>query len=270
MISSASNRKVKEVQNLNRRAQYRRECGLFVTEGIRMFREAPEQRVEQVFVTEAFLRKCGSETAEKIAGLPHELVTETVFSAMSDTKTPQGIMALMKIREPSLDEVLAKPDLCFLVLETIQDPGNLGTMVRAGEGAGLTAVVADRTTADVYNPKVIRSTMGSIFRVPVIYTEDLREAVREMKRRGVRTYAAHLDGSADYDRENYLGQSAFLIGNEAKGLTDETAALADARVKIPMLGKVESLNAAVAASILMYELSRQRRNGGREERGIRK
>ena len=151
---------------------------------------------------------------------------------------------------------------CFLVLETIQDPGNLGTMLRAGEGAGLTGIIADRGTADIYNPKVIRSTMGSIFRIPVVYTDDLREAVREMKRTGVRVFAAHLKGERNYDKENYLGPSAFLIGNEAAGLTEETASLADALVKIPMLGAVESLNAAVAASVLMYELSRQRRNAG--------
>ena len=134
-------------------------------------------------------------------------------------------------------------------------------MLRAGEGAGLTGIIADSGTADIYNPKVIRSTMGSIFRVPVVYVQDLRETVRELKREGVQICAAHLRGSVDYDSADYTGANAFLIGNEAKGLTDETAALADRAVRIPMLGKVESLNAAVAASVLMYELARQRRNG---------
>ena len=253
------------MQALNRKASYRRECGLFTVEGIRMFRETPEPLVEQVFVSESFFAKCGDEIRNKISSLPHEFVADTVFAAMSDTKTPQGVMVLVKQQEKTLEDLFRMKEQCFLVLETIQDPGNLGTMLRAGEGAGLTGIIADRGTrgtADVYNPKVIRSTMGSIFRVPVVYTDDLREAVRKMKRTGVRVFAAHLKGERNYDKENYLGPSAFLIGNEAAGLTEETASLADALVKIPMLGAVESLNAAVAASVLMYELSRQRRNAG--------
>ena len=260
MITSTSNKRVKEVQALNRKASYRRECGLFTVEGIRMFRETPEPLVEQVFVSESFFAKCGGGIREKIDSLPHEFVTDSVFAAMSDTKTPQGVMVLVKQQEKTTEDLFRMPDQCFLVLESIQDPGNLGTMLRAGEGAGLTGIIADRGTADVYNPKVIRSTMGSIFRVPVVYTDDIREAVRKMKREGVRVFAAHLRGNLNYDKENYLGPSAFLIGNEAAGLTEETAELADALVKIPMLGAVESLNAAVAASVLMYELSRQRRN----------
>ena len=111
-------------------------------------------------------------------------MTDTVFAAMSDTKTPQGVMVLVKQQEKTAEDLFRMPDQCFLVLESIQDPGNLGTMLRAGEGAGLTGIIADRGTADVYNPKVIRSTMGSIFRVPVVYTDDIREAVRKMKREG--------------------------------------------------------------------------------------
>ena len=117
----------------------------------------------------------------------------------------------------------------------------------------------NRETADIFNPKVIRSTMGSVYRVPFVYTDSLSEAAGEAKRRGIRLYAAHLKGERSYDREDYRQGCGFLIGNEARGLTDETAALADCYVKIPMLGRVESLNAAVAASVLMFEAARQRR-----------
>ena len=117
----------------------------------------------------------------------------------------------------------------------------------------------DDTTADIYNPKVIRSTMGSICRVPFVYTNDLSAALKSLKADGVRLYAAHLDGRNNYEKEDYTVDTGFLIGNEGNGLTDETAALADAFVKIPMMGKVESLNAAVAASVLMFETARQRR-----------
>lgn len=179
---------------------------------------------------------------------------------MSDTQTPQGILALVRQHAFRTEDLLAAPGPAFLmVLENIQDPGNLGTILRAGEGAGITGVLMSETTADIYNPKVIRSTMGSVFRVPFVYTEDLPASLKALKAGGVRLYAAHLNGRNNYEKEDYTVDTGFLVGNEANGLTDETAALADACVKIPMKGKVESLNAAVAASVLMFEAARQRR-----------
>lgn len=114
-------------------------------------------------------------------------------------------------------------------------------------------------TADIYNPKVIRSTMGSVYRVPFVYVEELSDAIVRIKSKNIRLYAAHLRGTGNYEDENYRSATGFLIGNEANGLTEETAAMADCYVKIPMLGQVESLNAAVAASVLMFEAARQRR-----------
>ena len=122
MITSTSNRKVKEVQVLNRKASYRRECGLYTVEGIRMFREAPEPLVEQVYVSEGFFAKCGEETRQRISGLPHEFVSDAVFAAMSDTKTPQGVMVLVRQQEKTLEDLFRMKEQCFLVLETIQDP----------------------------------------------------------------------------------------------------------------------------------------------------
>ena len=146
-----------------------------------------------------------------------------------------------------------------MVLEHLQDPGNLGTIVRAGEGAGVTGIIMDSSTADIYNPKVIRSTMGSILRVPFVYVEDLDSALAKLKSKKIRMFAAHLDGKNSYDQEDYKDDSAFLIGNEASGLKEETAQKADIWVRIPMCGRVESLNAAVASSVLMFEAARQRR-----------
>lgn len=264
MITSPANKKIKEIQALNKKSSYRRETGLFTVEGVRMFREIPEDRMEQVFVSESFLRDCAPEVREKILKSRYEVVQDSVFPALSDTRTPQGILAAVRQEKHSLRELI-RGDACILILETIQDPGNLGTMLRAGEGAGLTGIVCDAGTADLYNPKVIRSTMGSIFRVPVVAVEDLHAAVRALKAEGVRIFAAHLHGERAYDLESYAGPSAFMIGNEAAGLKDETAALADTLVKIPMLGQVESLNAAVAASVLLYELARQRRAASAEK-----
>ena len=264
MITSTSNRKVKEIQALNRKSSFRRETGLFPAEGERMFLEIPEDRIRGLFVSERFLAHCGDDAREKLSYLPHEYVSDEVFSAMSDTRTPQGILALVSMDPPSLDQVLAGPSPCLLVLEHIQDPGNLGTMLRAGEGAGLTGIIADRGTADLYNPKTIRATMGSIFRVPLHYTDDLRETLHEMKRRGIFLAAAHLQGSVSYDQVSFLGPTAFLIGNEGNGLTEETASLADQKIRIPMCGQLESLNAAVASAVLLYELARQRRSCGKD------
>lgn len=272
MITSTSNSQVKQVSAIAKKAKARRESGLFIVEGEKMFSELPKERLHRTYVTESFLRQQGEEADRLLAGCRYETVTGEVMKAMADTQTPQGILALCRQFSYELSDILGerkegdeytqeKAPAQLVILETLQDPGNLGTILRAGEGAGITGVIMNSTTADIYNPKVIRSTMGSVYRVPFVYVEDLAGAVRRVKQAGVRLYAAHLKGEKNYDQQDYTGSTGFLIGNEANGLSDETAELADAYIKIPMLGKVESLNAAVAASILMYETARQRRNG---------
>lgn len=261
MISSAKNEQIKRVIELQKKARARNEAGLFLVEGIRMIAELPAERTEKLYVSEGFLNGLSDADAEKLpASVPREVVTDSVFSAMSDTRTPQGVLAVVRQYDHSLEEILSqKGPALLMILENIQDPGNLGTIIRAGEGAGITGVIMSRDTVDIYNPKVIRSTMGSVFRVPFCYAEDLFGAVRTVKESGVRLLAAHLNGTACYDEERLATDVGFLIGNEGNGLTDGLTALADGLVKIPMAGRVESLNAAVAASILMFETARQRR-----------
>lgn len=266
MIGSTSNKQIKRVVNLRTKAKARREEKRYVAEGLRMCRELSPDQVEQLFVTEDFAGV--AENRRWLAGFPHETVTDVVMNYMADTRTPQGVLAVVKQRHYRLEDLLpgagkqAVP-ACLMILETLQDPGNLGTILRAGEGAGITGVVMNRDTADIYNPKVIRSTMGSILRVPFVYVDDLGAALTQIKAAGIRLFAAHLKGTNNYDQEDYTGNTGFLIGNEAAGLTEEAAALADCYVKIPMAGKVESLNAAVASSILMFEAARQRRNSSK-------
>lgn len=272
MISSTVNKQVKFVNALVKKAKTRREEDLFVAEGLRMCAEIPKERIRTLYVSESFQKHPEYKTLTK--GVRQvELVTDEVFRALSDTQTPQGILALVKQYHYTLDEVVgitgegsaqkAGPSgsdaKLLMVLETLQDPGNLGTILRAGEGAGVTGIIMDSSTADIYNPKVTRSTMGSVLRVPFVYVDDLKETLSELKRRSIRLYAAHLDGTHNYEQEDYTGNTGFLIGNEAKGLSEETARMADAYIRIPMMGKVESLNAAVAASVLMFEAARQRR-----------
>ncbi|MFT4106429.1 MAG: RNA methyltransferase [Lacrimispora sp.] len=257
MITSSANARVKQVMSLTKKAKARQESGLFVAEGLRMFTEIPKNRIDSIFVSESFLK---DESHKKLLSeSKYETVADDVFKTMSDTQTPQGILALVRQYAYKAEDLLGTGAAFLMILEDIRDPGNLGTILRAGEGAGITGVLMNDTTADIYNPKVIRSTMGSICRVPFAYTGDLQGALKELKSRGVRLYAAHLDGRNNYEKEDYTVDTGFLIGNEAKGLTSETAALADAYVKIPMKGKVESLNAAIASSVLMFETARQRR-----------
>lgn len=259
MISSTKNDQVKAVIELKKKAKAREEAGLFVVEGIRMISELPKDRTKKLYVSESFLKNPGSDAI--LSGFPdYETVTDQVFAAMSDTQTPQGVLALVRQYEYELEDLCLKDrPVLLMILENIQDPGNLGTILRAGEGAGITGLIMSRDTVDIYNPKVIRSTMGSAFRVPFLYADDLMMTVKKLKEAGIRLYAAHLEGEKDYESEDYTKASGFLIGNEGNGLTDELAHQADAWIKIPMCGKVESLNAAIAASILMFEAARQRR-----------
>lgn len=257
MITSTSNAQVKNLVQLKKKAKARKQQQIYVVEGIRMFREAPADRVEQIYVSESFLSD--PEHKKVLKGKTYEILSDSVFSYVSDTKTPQGILCLVKMPDYTLDLLLREKCGIWLVLENIQDPGNLGTMFRTGEGAGIAGVIMDGSTVDIYNPKTIRSTMGSIYRIPFYITDDLPDTIRRMKERKIHTYAAHLDGSVCYDEPDYVSGTAFLIGNEGNGLTDGTAALADTYIRIPMGGQLESLNAAMAAGILMYEANRQRR-----------
>lgn len=258
MITSVSNEKVKNIIQLQKKAKARREQDCFLVEGVRMAEELPDSRLLAAYASESFASR--PENASLCRRLNAEIVSDRVMEAMSDTQTPQGILAVVKRREASLEEILSAPCPLLLVLEHLQDPGNLGTILRTAEGAGVTGILMSQDTVDIYNPKVIRSTMGSIYRVPFAYTDALTDTVTRLKTRGIRIYAAHLAGKNTYDRENYTQPTAFLIGNEGAGLTDTLSAQSDCYIRIPMAGQVESLNAAIATAILIYEASRQRRS----------
>lgn len=271
MITSPSNGKVKTVVQLQQKAKARKEAGTFVTEGPRLFAEAPAERIREVYISESFSMSENSlaqELRAKWKRHPHEIVSDAVFARMSDTRTPQGILCLVEARRYELEELLKERGReaagqsapLLMVLEDLQDPGNLGTILRTGEGAGVTGIIMSRNTVDIYNPKTVRSTMGSIYRMPFYYSASLEETLAALKERGLRLYAAHLQGAVSYDVCSYTKGAAFLIGNEGNGLREETAALADERIRIPMLGQVESLNASMAAGVLMFEAARQRRS----------
>lgn len=259
ILTSTSNDQIKYIIQLNEKSKFRRKTGQFIVEGIKMFSEIPPNDIVNVYISESFKRENEIwlfDYYKKNNMVPnYRLVSDSVFGKITDTVTPQGILAIVKQKQYDLTQIINnrnKEKSCIVVLDTIQDPGNLGTIVRTGEGAGVTAIVMNSATVDIYNPKVIRSTMGSIFRVPFVIVDNLSSAVEELRQAGIITYAAHLKGNL-YSEGSLANDLAFLIGNEAKGLSSEMTAKADKLIKIPMAGKVESLNAAVSAAILMYE-----------------
>lgn len=260
MITSSSNQQMKNITALMKKAKIRKEQGLFVVEGKKMYEEVPVEWLENVYVSESFLQEEGA--ISLLNGREYEVVSDSVFKSISDTQTPQGILCLVRMPHYELSELLRGENTHLLILESIQDPGNLGTMLRTGEGAGITGVIMNRTTVDLFNPKTIRATMGSIYRVPFFIADDLGATIEALKAEQIQVYAAHLKGKKQYDEPCYCSGTAFLIGNEGNGLSDEIAAKADIYIRIPMEGQVESLNAAISASLLMYETNRQRRAKG--------
>ncbi len=263
MLTSTANQQIKHIIRLQKSGKLRKEEGVFLVEGIRMFREIPEPDRVKVYVTEEWQDQLPASWFE---GSQYELVSGNIFRLISDTQTPQGILAVVRQRICERDDLLGikqqngaeegQPP-CILVLENIQDPGNLGTILRTAEGAGITGIMMSKDTVDVYNSKVVRATMGAIFRVPFCCEDNLMEGVTWLKEHGISCYAAHLKGKSVYEQD-YRGACAFFIGNEGNGLTEALAEQADSRIRIPMAGQVESLNAATAATVLMYEALRQR------------
>lgn len=286
MITSTSNGRIKQIVQLQKKSSLRKELDVYVVEGRKMFFEAKPAHMVQVFVSESFLKKeeqakafaahmgvplervavglqdTGGSYTEGVA--PWEVVSDSVMSVMSDTKTPQGVLCVLKQQHYQLEELLHTENPRLLLLENLRDPGNLGTILRTGEGAGISGVLLTEGCVDIYNPKTIRSTMGSLYRVPFFYIKEdqLSGVLSAIRKKGLPIYAAALTDSVAYWELSYREGCVFMIGNEANGLSQEMVAQADRTIHIPMDGAVESLNAAVAASILMYEASRQTNQSG--------
>lgn len=257
MITSLQNSQVKNIIKLNQKAKARKEQGLFIAEGRKMFLEAPLSWIDKVYVAESMEED--DEVMKKASQTSWETVADSVFRQMSDTQTPQGVLTVLRKPSYHIEEIVGKENPIIVVLEDLQDPGNAGTIFRTAEGAGVDGVFLTKTCVDITNPKVIRATMGSVYRMPFGYVEDVVSLKEKLQSRGIRFFAAHLQGKNTYYEESYQKGTAFLIGNEGKGLTEQAAEAADCLIRIPMCGQLESLNAAMAAGILMYEAARQRR-----------
>jgi len=260
-IQSSQNNAIKEIKSLHLKKN-RDVDGLYFIEGIRFVNEAIDngQDIVKVIISDKLeMLNGGKELIERVTVVCDDcsLVSEKIFKEISDTKTPQGILAVLKKREFVFDTVMEQGN-SVVILDSLQDPGNVGTIIRTADAAGVTAVILTMGCVDLFSPKVLRSTMGSVFHMPIFEGLIVNETIELLKKSGYKVIASHLDGKSNYFDEDLTCKSAIIIGNEANGISDETAAMADRLVKIPMPGRAESLNASVAASIMIYEIVRQK------------
>lgn len=243
-ITSLKNPKVAAWKALKDR-KGRRESGCFLVEGRKMVEEA----LKSAFDVEAVLVQEGVSFPDGLTMPVYELPAH-VLAAVCDTKTPQGIAAVVRMKEQS---ALGKH---IVVLDGVQDPGNVGTIIRTADAAGLDGVLLSNQCADVFSPKVLRATMGSIFRMNLRTTDDLPGELTKLREKGYSILSSQLDGTPFYEREKVAERFALIIGNEGNGVSEQVQQTATHQVRLPMRGGAESLNAAIAAAIMMYELMR--------------
>lgn len=257
-ISSKDNEFIKHVKKLKDK-KYREQSNEYVIEGIKLVEEAINEKakIKQIVICEECTKtqEISKKLMYEIASFDCIYVTENVFNNITEVKNPQGILAVIE-RKNSENEINYNEDI-IVALDGIQDPGNLGTILRTVDSIGLKQILVSKETADVYNPKVVRSTMGAIFRVKVIECEDLEKTLKEIKKHKYEIVVTSLQTNESiYDIE--YNKKVIVIGNEANGVSKEIQEMADKKVKIPMLGKTESLNASVATGVVLYEYVRQK------------
>ena len=261
-VSSNSNKWVKYVKKLSRR-RFRDREGKFVLEGVRAVEEGLKASgaVEVViFSASAGLTDRGSQLLENAAktGMKTLEVNENVMSELSNTETPQGVLAVVRRREVSLHDLLGLSPSLLVVVDSIRDPGNLGTIIRASAGAGACGIILMPGTVDLYNPKTLRSLMGNIFQIPIVNVAERFEVLSQLEKAGLKFVIGEPGASKAVFEVNLTVPVAIVIGSEAHGVQPDIMARPGYRVNIPMSKGVESLNVAVAAGILLYEVIRQR------------
>lgn len=258
VISSKDNEIIKNIRKLKEK-KYRDEQNVFVIEGIKLIKEAIAENanIKQIVMCENYTdeNNLDKDTLYEIAKYNLIYVTEKVFDLITDVKTPQGIIAVIE-KNNSSKQIDYSQEI-IVALDGVQDPGNLGTILRTVDSANLNQIILSKNSADPYNPKVVRSTMGAIFRVNIIEVEDLVETLKETQKNKFKVMVTALDTDKSVYDVDY-SKKVIVIGNEANGVSKEVQNMADEKVIIPMLGKTESLNASVAAGIMIYEYVRRK------------
>ena len=255
MLDDAKSARVKQVARLQQK-DARFETGLFLLEGPQGLKELVRQPqlAHEVFATPAALDRY-QELFDKLAAadVPIVEVSERVLEAMADTKTPQGVVAVLEQFDADLDDLLGSEPQLIAILDRVQDPGNAGTVLRAADAAGADGVIFSAESVDLFNPKVVRSTAGSLLHLPTVINQDLPEVISRLKARGIQVFAAAAGGDLITDLDDQLAApTAWIFGNEAQGVAEEILKLADKVVALPIYGDAESLNLATAASVCLY------------------
>ena len=248
IITSKDNEIIKNIKKLKEK-KYRLDS--YIVEGIKMVKEAinENQEIALIAIREDFKIDFDTKKIKTVT------ISNKIFNDISDVKTPQGILAVIKKNQNN--QIETNSDY-ILALDSLQDPGNMGTIIRTADSANINQIIINKTTVDPYSPKVIRSTMGAIYRTNIIEVEDLKTTLREMKSKGFQIITTDLKATQSIYDINYNNKTVVVIGNEANGVSQEILQTADKKVIIPMLGKTESLNASIAASIMIYEYVRQK------------
>lgn len=257
VITSKDNETIKHIKRLKDKKN-RDEYNEFIIEGIKMIDEALKEnaKIKSIIICDDCKNQniIPSDLMYEIAKLNCIYVSEKVFNTITDVINPQGIMAVLE-KPQNTENTIDYTASNFLILDNIQDPGNMGTILRTADSLGLNQIIVSKGSADIYNLKVVRSTMGAIFRVKVIESENLVKTIKMLKKHKINVYATDLRTDKSIYSVNY-NKSAIIIGNEANGVSNDVLQEATEKIKIPMLGKTESLNAAVATSIILYEAFR--------------
>lgn len=258
IISSKDNELIKHIKKLKDK-KHRDESNEYIIEGVKLIEEAVKEnaRIKKIIVCEDTTRtyEIPTHIMYEIAKYECVYVTDKIFASITQVTNPQGIMAI--IEKGDTDAQIDYTQDIIVALDDVQDPGNLGTILRTVDSIGLNQIIVSKGTADAFNSKVVRSTMGAIFRVKIIEVENLPQAIKEMRRHHFKLMVTSLQtDNSIYDIQ--FNKKIIVIGNESNGVSKEIQEMADEKAKIPMLGKTESLNASVAAGVVMYEYVRQK------------
>lgn len=257
-ITSKDNELIKHIRKLKDK-KYRDESNEYIVEGVKLVEEAVKEnaKIKQIIVCEDTTRTYEIPTHIMLEIAKYECisVSDKIFNIITQVTNPQGIMAI--IEKNAQNAKIDYTQDIIVVLDDVQDPGNLGTILRTVDSIGLNQIIVSKGTADAFNSKVVRSTMGAIFRIKIIEVENLAQAIKEMRKHHFKLMVTSLQTkNSIYDIDFY--KKIIVIGNEANGVSKEIQDMADEKAKIPMLGRTESLNASVAAGVVMYEYVRQK------------
>jgi len=263
-ITSSSNKHIKHIKSLQRK-KYRDKYNEFVIEGLRIVEHGLENDAEisTIYYTNkiyCMLQKRNFFEKIKKRNIALYKINDKILKEISNTENSQGIVGIVKKKSFDLQDIINKEEFFLIVLDRLQDPGNVGTIIRTADAAGAEGIIAAKGTVDIYNSKTIRATMGSVFTMPVVYEDDILKTISILRNKGADIISTTLDTEKYHHEVKYGKKNVIIIGNEGNGICGELIEKSNIKVKIPLIGNAESLNASVASGIVMYEIVRQKMN----------